>query len=127
MKKIVFFILALSFFYACNMEELPQAQVSKKPVFGSETGLKMYTNSFYEAFPNVTTIYSNSYYIALNQVIKYFTENGFNLKKAVDGVGEHSGISTTLLSIVPMRPFRWKSAITILVLPDSFGPISILT
>lgn len=78
MKKIVFFILALSFFYACNMEELPQAQVSKKPVFGSETGLKMYTNSFYEAFPNVTTIYSNSYYIALNQVIKYFTENGFN-------------------------------------------------
>lgn len=78
MKKIAFFILALSFLYACDMEELPQAQVSKKPIFGSETGLKMYTNSFYEVFPNATTIYSNSYYIALNQVIKYFTENGFN-------------------------------------------------
>lgn len=78
MKKIVFFILALSFLYACNMEELPQAQISKKPVFGSETGLKMYTNSFYETFPNVTTTYSYSYYIALNQVVKYFTENGFN-------------------------------------------------
>ena len=78
MKKIVFFILALSFLYACNMEELPQAQISKKPVFGSETGLKMYTNSFYETFPNVTTTYSYSYYITLNQVVKYFTENGFN-------------------------------------------------
>ena len=75
MKKIISFILALSFLYACNMEELPQAKVSKKPVFGSETGLEMYTNSFYETFPNATTIYSNSYYIALNQVVKYFTEN----------------------------------------------------
>lgn len=60
------------------MEELPRAQVSKEPVFSTETGLKMYTNSFYDAFPNATTIFSNSYYIAVNSVIKYFTENGFS-------------------------------------------------
>lgn len=78
MKKIIFSIIAFASLCACNMEELPEAQISKDPVFNSETGLKMYTNSFYEVFPNSTTIYTNSYYIALNSVIKYFTENGFS-------------------------------------------------
>lgn len=77
MKKIAV-IIALTFFCGCDMEELPEAQVTKEPVFGTESGLKMYTNSFYEVFPGATTIYSNSYYIAFNQVIKYFTENGFS-------------------------------------------------
>ena len=60
------------------MEELPEAQISKAPVFNSETGLKMYTNSFYEIFPNAPAMYTYSYYIALNSVIKYFTENGYS-------------------------------------------------
>ena len=65
-------------FTACNMEELPQAQISKEPVFSSETGLKMYTNSFYDIFPNSTTNNTFSYYIATNNVIKYLTENGYS-------------------------------------------------
>jgi hypothetical protein len=72
------------------MEELPVAQTSRDRVFNSEAGLKMYTNSFYNQFPNRTTIYTNSYYIALNQVVKYFTENGFSPE-------ESSGWSWTAL------------------------------
>jgi len=78
MKKIALIFIAISVLVACEMEELPQAKVSRKPVFSTETGLRMYTNSFYEYFPNRTTIYSNSYYIAVNSVIKYFTEGGFS-------------------------------------------------
>ncbi len=64
--------------FSCDMEEIPQAQISKEPVFNSENGLKLYTNSFYSAFPNSTALYSYSYYIALNSVIKYFTANGYS-------------------------------------------------
>lgn len=78
MKKSILPLIALFFLSACTMKELPEAQISQKPVFNSETGLKMYTNSFYDVFPNSTTIYTYSYYIALNQVIKYFTENGYS-------------------------------------------------
>ena len=67
---------------ACEMEELPQAQLSKKTAFNSEAALKLYTNSFYNQFPENTTIYTNSYYIALNQVIKYFTANGFSAEES---------------------------------------------
>ena len=78
MKNILLSFIAFLLLTACNMEELPKAQISKEPVFSSETGLKMYTNSFYEAFPNSTTNNTYSYYIATNNVIKYLTENGYS-------------------------------------------------
>ncbi len=82
MKKIkytIFVILAL--LWACNMEELPKSTVSKEPVFNTESGLKMYTNSFYNAFPAYTTRYTTSYYFATNQVIKYLTKDGFSAEE----------------------------------------------
>lgn len=78
MKKIIFSIIVIVCFCSCDMKEVPQAQISREPVFNSETGLKMYTNSFYNVFPSRTDIYTNSYYIATNQVIKYFTANGYS-------------------------------------------------
>ncbi len=78
MKNILYAVLTALLFWACDMEELPKAQVSKVPVFGSETGLNMYTNSFYEVFPTHPSLYTISYYIAQNNVIKYLTENGFS-------------------------------------------------
>ena len=78
MKKILLSFIAVLLITACNMEELPEAQISKEPVFSSETGLKMYTNSFYDMFPSSTTNNTYSYYIATNNVIKYFTENGYS-------------------------------------------------
>ena len=82
MKKVLFAIIVFSCFSSCDMKEVPQAQISSEPVFNSETGLKLYTNSFYDAFPNSTAIYTSSYYIALNQVVKYFTANGFSAEES---------------------------------------------
>ncbi len=78
MKKIIFLVFAITGFLACTMVELPESEISKEPVFNSEVGLKLYTNSFYEVFPNAPALYTYSYYIALNQVIKYFTKNGYS-------------------------------------------------
>ncbi len=82
MKKIIYVIFIMAGIFACNMVELPESKISKEPIFGSETGLKLYTNSLYEAFPTAPAIYTNSYYIAFNSVIKYFTENGFNAEES---------------------------------------------
>lgn len=82
MKKVLYGILSLAILFACDMEELPKSQISAKPVFGTETGLEMYTNSFYEVFPATTSRYTNSYYIAVNQVVKYLTENGFSAEES---------------------------------------------
>lgn len=82
MKKIIFFVIIMACFYSCDMEELPQAQISRDRVFHSEAGLKMYTNSFYNVFPSRTDIYSYSYYIAINQVIQYFTANAYSAEES---------------------------------------------
>lgn len=82
MKKLLLFIIIVSCFVSCKMNELPQAQISKDIVFKSETGLKMYTNSFYNVFPNRTDIYTYSYYIARTQVIQYFTANGYSAEES---------------------------------------------
>jgi hypothetical protein len=83
MKKIIYAFIALTFLWACDMEELPKSTISKEPVFNSETGLAMYTNSFYNVFPSTTVQYNAlSYYIATNQVIKYLTENAFSAEES---------------------------------------------
>lgn len=82
MKKILYGLVAFIGLWACNMEEIPEAKVSEKPVFGSETGLQMYTNSFYEVLPTNTARYTYSYYIAVNTVIKYLTDNGFSAQES---------------------------------------------
>ena len=83
MKKIIYAFIALTFLWACDMEELPKSTISKEPVFNSETGLAMYTNSFYDAFPSTTVNYNAlSYYIATNQVIKYLTENAYSAEES---------------------------------------------
>ena len=62
MKKITYTIMcSLAFLWACDMEELPKATVSKEPVFRTETGLKMYTNSFYNELPAYTVRNTTSY------------------------------------------------------------------
>lgn len=62
------------------MEENPKSSVSAEYVFGSETGLQLYTNSFYNAMS--ASSYSYSYYIALNGVVKYLTANGFSAEES---------------------------------------------
>lgn len=56
MKKLywLFFILT-AFIAGCELEQLPQATASKEAVFGSEKGLELYSNSFYDILPDRNT------------------------------------------------------------------------
>ncbi|MDB5264320.1 MAG: RagB/SusD protein [Adhaeribacter sp.] len=45
------------FLFACELEELPADTANKAAVFGSENGLQLYTNSFYEWMPSANTIH----------------------------------------------------------------------
>lgn len=78
MKKILFSLILLVGMSGCELNESPKSQVTKDAVFNSEGGLKLYTNSFYNQFPSQNTIYTDSYYIAVNQVVKYLTLNGYS-------------------------------------------------
>jgi hypothetical protein len=57
MKKIFLLLLLITAFcVSCELEELPQATVSKEAVFGSTQGLDLYVNSFYNMLPDANGI-----------------------------------------------------------------------
>lgn len=82
MKKLLYLVFIITGIVACEMIELPESKISKEPIFNSENGLKLYTNSFYEVFPYLPAFHTHSYYIAENSVIKYFTENGYSAEES---------------------------------------------
>lgn len=83
MKKLIYIFIGICLFmWACDMEETPKSKIAAGPVFGTETGLEMYSNSFYNTFSSSTSLYTTSYYIAVNGVIKYLTENGFSAEES---------------------------------------------
>jgi len=55
MKKHIQYLLGTlligMFLNSCNLDEFPQAAASSVAVFGSASGLELYTNSFYEMLP----------------------------------------------------------------------------
>ncbi len=58
MKKIYWFsILITAFLSSCELEQLPEASASKEAVFGSEKGLELYANSFYNMLPSGSDVY----------------------------------------------------------------------
>jgi hypothetical protein len=57
MKNIFWsLILIIALCVSCELEQLPQATVSKEAVFGSEKGLELYANSFYNLLPSANDI-----------------------------------------------------------------------
>src|SRR4028118_283930 len=82
MKKIYFWILLGSLgFTACNkLEQLPRSTASRDAVFGSENGLKLYTNSFYGMgfLPRTSTSQdAMSDYLAVKAVENFIREGGY--------------------------------------------------
>jgi starch-binding outer membrane protein, SusD/RagB family len=62
MKKIniyinVFFLVSSLFILGCDLEELPKDTADKSAVFGSESGLILYSNSFYDWLPSANNIH----------------------------------------------------------------------
>ncbi len=55
MKKYINYLLTGLLFWAgissCDLNEFPQATASRKAIFESESGLQLYTNSFYDLLP----------------------------------------------------------------------------
>jgi hypothetical protein len=82
MKKIYLaIILGSLFFSACNkLDQLPQSSASRVAVFGSENGLKLYTNSFYnmDFLPrNSTSQDAMSDYLAVRAVENFIRDGAF--------------------------------------------------
>lgn len=79
MKKFIYILLLVILTtFSCDLVEVPKAEVDRGPIFNTEQGLEMYTNSFYNAFPNSTRLLTSlNYYNAWNGVIQYLTPGGY--------------------------------------------------
>ena len=80
--KIFYTGLIFAFITSCDLEELPKSQGNRDTIFGSSSGLTLYTNSFYEMLPNtedgVYLIDDNSDIVARNGVDSRFVPNALS-------------------------------------------------
>lgn len=81
MKKILYSILALTLFTSCELEELPKASASESDIFGTESGLKTYSYSFYNNLPSGTTAYrmdAMADYGAVNSLNNFLRDGAYS-------------------------------------------------
>jgi hypothetical protein len=77
-KQYLWFILLSILTVSCDLEQIPKDTASKPVVFGSQQGLDLYTNSFYNMFPNRnTTLDAMSDYLAVKTVFPFVQKNTF--------------------------------------------------
>jgi starch-binding outer membrane protein, SusD/RagB family len=79
-KYFVLLIMLIAVIVSCDIEQQPESTASKTAVFGSENGLKLYTNSFYSILPNRGTHRADhmSDYLARRDVPSFIIPNGFS-------------------------------------------------
>jgi hypothetical protein len=83
MKKnhILIPLIMAAILSACSLNEEPQSSVSKNLVFSTESGLEMYSYSFYDMLPSVTTAYeldAMSDYGAVSSFDSFIREGGYS-------------------------------------------------
>lgn len=78
--KYIILLLATTIFVSCDLEELPEATTTKGPIFGSESGLILYTNSFYNIIngKNLHRADAMSDYQARKDTPAFITEGNFS-------------------------------------------------
>jgi hypothetical protein len=78
--KYIFILFTAILLVGCDLEELPQATTSKGPIFGSESGLQLYTNSFYNMFngKNLHRADAMSDYLARKDTPAFITEGNYS-------------------------------------------------
>jgi starch-binding outer membrane protein, SusD/RagB family len=77
-KQYIWFLFLALFAASCEVEQIPQSTASKSAVFGSESGLQLYTNSFYSILPNrSTSLDAMSDYMAVKAVPTFVQEGAF--------------------------------------------------
>jgi len=93
--------LIAAFVMSCNkLEQLPQSTASKDAVFGSEKGLELYANSFYQVLPsanNVHTADNMSDYGARRSAPQFLRGNGYSSSTPDD-------VSASAYSLVALGP-----------------------
>lgn len=87
MKKqyVWLFLISILFTTGCELEELPEATATGTAVFGSETGMELYTNSFYHILPTANEVHRGdqiSDYGARTQVPDFLREGAFGPRQS---------------------------------------------
>lgn len=86
-KPFAYLLLATLLLAGCtkNLDQVPQDSATKDAVFGSEDGLKLYTNSFYNILPDINTPYKTdcnlSDYGARNSVPDFIRSGVFTSRQ----------------------------------------------
>jgi hypothetical protein len=84
----IIFLLAAVLLGACskNLDQVPVSTASKDAVFGSEAGLKLYTNSFYNILPDINDVYKTdcnlSDYGALTSLPDYIRTGAYTSRQS---------------------------------------------
>jgi hypothetical protein len=77
-KQYIWFLLISLLVASCELEQIPQSTASKEAVFGSESGLQLYTNSFYGMLTNrSTSLDAMSDYMVVKAVNSFIQEGAF--------------------------------------------------
>jgi len=78
--KITYLTLLSVLVLSCNLEEVPEATTTKGPIFGSENGLVLYTNSFYNILngKNMHRADAMSDYLARRESPAFITEGNYS-------------------------------------------------
>ncbi|MBD2700207.1 RagB/SusD family nutrient uptake outer membrane protein [Spirosoma sp. BT702] len=84
--KYILILLTTVFFTSCDLEELPEATTSKGPIFSNESGLVLYTNSFYTMFngKNLHRADAMSDYLARKDTPPFITEGNYSPQVSTD-------------------------------------------
>ena len=73
-------MIMLSFLFSCDLEELPKDSATSENIFGTESGLEAYTNSFYEVLPSASDAHKKDAmcdYSAIKSINDYMRENSY--------------------------------------------------
>lgn len=85
-KRTLVYITLAAIFTSCNkLEQEPKSTVSKEAVFNTESGLKLYSNSFYTLLPTSTDILRGDNmadYVARKDIPDFFRAGAFGPRQS---------------------------------------------
>ncbi len=87
MKKIIYLLFILCVFMACDLDQEPKSEIEKGPVFNSQKGLELYSNSFYDILPSAGDIHRSDNmcdYAARAQVPNFIRKGSYSPQQSTE-------------------------------------------